>query len=52
MVVLREAIERTGFDWSREGATMQEALIAIVYATGRPVKRNAKATASGWISSK
>lgn len=36
-IVLREAIEKAGYDWKPDGATLPEAMLAIMQRTGVPV---------------
>ena len=43
-VLMREAIDKARFPWRREGGTLSQALVAIAHQTGRPVKRNPKAS--------
>lgn len=44
VLLMREAIEATGFLWQVEGHTLQQAILSIVHKTGKPLKRNTKAT--------
>jgi hypothetical protein len=37
VLVLREAIEKTGYDWKADGKNLPEALLAILQKTGTPV---------------
>lgn len=36
-LVLREAIEKTGYDWKRDGKTLPEAMLVLFQRTGTPV---------------
>lgn len=36
-MILREAIEKSGYDWKRDGATLPDAMMALFRKTGRPV---------------
>ena len=36
-MVLREAIEKSGYDWKPDGKTLPDALLAIFQKTGREV---------------
>jgi hypothetical protein len=36
-IVLREAIDATGYDWKQDGPNLAEALLAILQRTGKPV---------------
>jgi hypothetical protein len=36
-IVLREAVEKTGYDWKKKGQNLPEALLAIMRETGQPV---------------
>ncbi len=37
-MLVREAIEKTGYDWKRDGANLPEAIMKIMQSTGRPVE--------------
>ncbi len=37
-IVLREAIEQTGYDWEQDGPTLPDAMLAIFQQTGAPVR--------------
>ena len=37
-ILLREAIEKTGYDWRTDGKTLPDALLAIMQQTGKPVE--------------
>lgn len=37
-IVLREAVEKTGYDWKKKGRNLPEALLAIMRETGQPVE--------------
>ncbi|MGE0609494.1 MAG: S8 family serine peptidase [Pirellulales bacterium] len=36
-MILREAIEKSGYDWKADGANLPEAMLAIMQQTGQPV---------------
>ncbi|MFN0054438.1 MAG: S8 family serine peptidase [Planctomycetales bacterium] len=36
-IILREAVEKTGYDWKKEGRPLPEVLLTIMQETGRPV---------------
>ena len=38
VMLLREAIEKTGYKWQSDGANLPEAMMVILQQTGRPVK--------------
>lgn len=38
VLLLREAIEKSGYDWKKDGATLPEAMMAILQRTGQAVK--------------
>jgi hypothetical protein len=40
-MILREAIEKSGYDWKADGATLPEAMLAIMQKTGAPVRDDA-----------
>lgn len=40
-MVLREGIEKSGYDWKRDGPTLPEAMMAILQRTGTPVRDDA-----------
>jgi len=37
-IILREAVEKTGYDWKKKGRNLPEALLAIMRETGQPVE--------------
>lgn len=40
-IILREAIDNTGYDWTADGKNMPEAMLAIMQRTGAPVEDEA-----------
>ena len=40
-IILREAIDKTGYDWRTDGKNLPEAMLAIMQRTGKPVEDEA-----------
>jgi hypothetical protein len=40
-MLLREAIEKTGYDWKSDGKTLPDAMLSIMQSTGKPVEDKA-----------
>ena len=41
VMLLREAIEKNGYDWKADGKNLPEAMLAILQKTGTPVRDDA-----------